>query len=122
MSLKFNGEAAKQAALDDGAERLLAAAVFYQTQLMQRLNKMNPRPWKTPSKPGEYPRKRTGFAQSNILASAKSIKEVIDQGMTVKLGVATNAAYLLILEFYRGRKGFLDLMTEIEPQIKAILQ
>ncbi|MEK7767082.1 MAG: hypothetical protein AAB368_12670, partial [bacterium] len=48
------------------ANDLVRTVVFFHTGLQLVLNKSNPRPYKTPSKPGEPPRKRTGFGQRNV--------------------------------------------------------
>jgi len=121
MSIAWNQELLQQA-FAEGAKRLLRCAVYFQQQHMQRLNKSNPRPYKTPSLPGEYPRKRTGFGQGNIVYGPKTIPEVVAAGLKIHLGMMTNANYMLILEFYRDRQGFLKTMHDLQPQLKAFLE
>jgi hypothetical protein len=148
MTIRWN-DAQLRAAMGEGAERLLQAALFFQQQHMQRLNVANsrgPMPVKfkgrryhgthiedvdvaftamgypNSSRPGEYPRKRSGFAQANVVFGPETPDEIVHQGLTVKLGVRSNAAYLATLEFLRERKGFLDTMKDLQPEIKAILE
>lgn len=148
MTVEIQGQEVIAAAKMEAASRLLDAALYFQAQHMQRLNtsaqperrrvkfrkgdfiispagrKITSRTvtvYTNPSKPGEYPHKRTGFGQANVLYGPQTAEEVA-KDLTVKLGVSAGGSYLEILEFLRDRKGFLDTMREIEPQIKTILE
>ena len=73
-------------------DRLKAAVVTYHTLLLATLNVANPRPYTTPSRPGEPPRKRTGWLQSHTLY------EFDEETHTGRVGVARNALYGIFLE------------------------
>ncbi len=42
--------------------------------------------------------------------------------MKLRAGEMPQGKHILILEFFRDRKGFLDCMRELEPQLKAIIE
>jgi hypothetical protein len=72
-------------------ERLHLAAQVYQQQLQQALGVSNPPPYRTPSAPGEPPRKRTGRLQ-------QAITLVVDQEAgAIHVGLA-GADYGVFLE------------------------
>ncbi|MDE2020526.1 MAG: hypothetical protein KGJ13_09345 [Patescibacteria group bacterium] len=148
MTVEITGHEVIAAAKKEAASRLLDAAIEFQRQHMQRLNtsaeperrqvkfragdfiinskgrKITSRTvtvYTNPSKPGEYPHKRTGFGQSNVLFGPTD-PEDIAKDLTVRMGVSAGGSYLEILEFLRDRKGFLDTMRDIEPQLKTILE
>jgi hypothetical protein len=102
------------------AQKLLAVAAHFVTVHMGFLNVSNPRPYVTPSKPGEYPRKRTGFGQRSVLFQPSSVTGVISEGLKVRVGYLANAKYMLILELYRRRLGLLETLRRTKPQLQAI--
>ena len=65
--MSINVTEAVETVRQEAAKRLLRAALFFQAQHQQRLGVSNPRPHKTPSRPGEYPRKRTGAGQASVV-------------------------------------------------------
>lgn len=73
-------------------EGIVRATEFLNAQILRELNVSNPRPYKTPSRPGEPPRKRTGFGQANVL------REYDREQLRSRTGVARNAMYMLFLE------------------------
>lgn len=75
-----------------GWQGIARAVVYLHTQLLHALNVSNPRPYTTPSRPGEAPRKRTGWLQRNVLY------ELDKDAMTGRVGVTKNAQYGLYLE------------------------
>lgn len=92
--------------------------VFYWTALQNALNVSNPRPYVTPSKPGEPPRKRTGFLARQVLYD-------LDQArMTGRVGVTRNARYGVWLELgtrrMKPRPWLLATLKKILPQLEAI--
>lgn len=149
MPGSFNGDALLQQVKEQAAKRLLRAAVFFQQQQMQRLN-TSAEPFRKrikfkkgdfvlgpgggkrtgyyvtryarPSKPGEYPHKRTGNLQANVVLSASSIAQILADGLSVKSGLRENADYGLVLEFLRDRLGFMQTMKDLQPELKAILE
>lgn len=104
------------------ASRLLRAAIFFQTQQMQRLNRSNPRPYKEPSVAGEYPRKRTGAGQAGVVYAPLTIDGIIAAGLRVRLGQTRNSWYILMLEIFRDRLGYRKTLEDLRPQIAAILR
>lgn len=102
------------------ARRLLAVAVTAQTELKRRLNVSNPRPHKTPSKPGEWPKKRTGWGQGHVFYQPSTLGEVVNT-LSVRLGYGVSAAYMLYLSGQRlKRKGLKDLLREIRPLLAKL--
>lgn len=99
-------------------DNLLRAVSFYHTKLLEEVNVSNPRPYDSPSAPGEPPRKRTGFLQRNILY------EVYKSAQMVRVGVSLNALYGLFLEFgtrfMQPRPWLLATLDKYWQQIKAL--
>lgn len=121
MAVNWNGNGPASRAKEEAASRLQRAAIFFQTQLIRRLSVSNPRPYKTPSKPGEYPRKRTGNAIANVLAAPLDVPGIIAGGFKVRAGVGEPGRYLAILELFKHRLGFVRTMEDLRPLLKAIL-
>lgn len=100
-------------------ENVLRAAVVFQTQVLQALNVSNPRPYKTPSAPGEPPRKRTGFLQANVQL------DVDEANLTARVGILANAKYGAYLEFGTRKmkpRPFLSLVLgKFGQQLAALL-
>lgn len=111
------GEATKR----EAAERLQRATVFFVQQLQRRLSISNPRPYLNSSKPGEYPRKRTGNAIANVRLSATSQQEIIAADYKVRAGVGEPGKYLAILELFKHRLGFIATVEDLRPLLKAML-
>lgn len=114
MPVEFNIDAAVREAQLRMAERLLRAAVFFQTVHKQMLNVPNTgvrmkrkrdtrqiigmsmvtgfrkgstyTVYPNPSKPGEYSRKITGQGQSGVVYGPETADEVIANGLTVMIG------------------------------------
>lgn len=120
MALKWNGDVVKLEIKKASAEGLLRAAVFFQAQHMQRLNISNPRPHTTPSQPGEYPRKRTGFGQANVMYQPASVDEIAAEG-AVRIGYLQPAFYLLVLELALRRHGLLQTLKDLRPQLSMLV-
>ena len=103
-----------------GWEGLAQAVTFFWRKCVEALNVSNPRPHKTPSRPGEPPRKRTGFGQKNVKY------ELDKKGMRGRVGVGANAKYMAFLD--RGTKRCLPrpwLLATLEKfmgQIKSLAQ
>jgi hypothetical protein len=98
------------------AENLLAAAVFFQAQHMQRLNKSFP----PASKVGQYPAKRTGHLQANILYSPESVPEIA-RNLYVTVGYGKTAEYGSTLEFQKKRLGLRQTLKDLQPQLSALV-
>lgn len=72
-----------------------------------------------PSKPGEYPRKRTGFGQASVMLDTHDVNEIA-RTLRVRVGYQANAHYMPILELYRDRKGLIDTLKDLRPQLEAL--
>ena len=120
MGIKFN-QGAVDAAKKEAAQRLQRAAVFFVTNHQSRLGISNPRPHKTPSLPGQYPRKRTGFGIAGIITAPTSAAGIAAEGYRVRIGQIENSSYMLILELYKNRLGFKRTADDLRDRIKIIL-
>ncbi len=135
---EWNGDAVMDEIKRAAAEGLLAAATLYTDQLRLKVSVANPlvigprggRTYPTPSLPGQYPRLRTGKGQKAIAMGANgkvfdgnrapALRDVLDGGMVVKAGYVEGDHHLLALEFAQNRKGLLDLLEEMKPQLAAL--
>lgn len=90
--LTFRGREAEAKLQATAWKNLVRAVVFFHTQLLLALNVSNPRPYRTPSLPGEPPRKRTGWGQRHVLY------ELDEAGRSARVGVSVNAAYMAMLD------------------------
>lgn len=99
----------------------MRAALFFQAQHQQRLSKSNPRPYLTPSAPGEYPRARTGAGRAGVMIDPPSLAAVAAEGR-VRVGYVVNVSYMLTLEVARKRLGLLKTLQELKGQLKAIIE
>jgi hypothetical protein len=99
---------------------LQRAVVFYWQSLQTALNRSNPRPYKTPSKPGEPPRKRTGFLAANVRY------EFNQPTGEARVGVTTNAKYGGFLEIgtrkMAARPWLLATLQKVFPQLQVLLK
>ena len=100
---------------------LQRAVVFYHSQLLLVLNKSNPRPYKTPSAPGEAPRKRVGYLQRNVLF------ELNAKDKSARVGITVQAKYGAFLELgtkrgLKPRPFMLPTLTKLLPQLQALIR
>lgn len=117
----WNGQAAKLALRNASAKGLLKAALFFQAQHQQRLAKSNPRPYVTPSQPGEYPRARTGAGRAGVMVDPPSVEAIAREGR-VRIGYVQNVFYMLVLELGHNRLGLLQTLKDLKGQLKAIIE
>lgn len=75
-----------------GWESIQRATVYLWTKVVEALNVSNPRPYTSPSAPGEPPRKRTGWLQRNVLYE---LDEAQKRG---RVGIGRMALYGVYLE------------------------
>jgi hypothetical protein len=123
----------------EAANRLLRAAVYFQTQHQQRLGVPNTGTarkrtrdtvagkkgsqytvYLNPSRPAEYPHKVTGAGQANVTYGPETQDEVAKE-LKVRIGLKPLGGHLAILEFKRDRLGFLKSAAELQDQVKALL-
>jgi hypothetical protein len=85
-----------------------------------------------PSKQGEYPKLRTGAGQKSITIGCNgrvfdvkrgpAISEVLAAPeLAVQVGYEMPNQHLLALEFAQHRKGLIDLLDEMQPQLSAMV-
>jgi hypothetical protein len=122
MTTRWRGSDAMQEIRKKAAQRLLAMAAQFVTAHMDFLNVSNPRPHVTPSQPGEYPRKRTGFGQRSVSFQPTSVAGVISAGLKIRVGYLANAEYMLILELRRRRLGLLETLRRTKSRLQVIAQ
>lgn len=101
-------------------ERIARAVVFLWNTIQQTLNKSNPPPYLHSSKPGEPPRKRSGFGAANVIC------ELDEKDLAGQVGLLKNAMYMVYLEFgtrrLAPRPWFLATIKKVFPQLQAILE
>lgn len=119
VNTHWNGDEAYKFVVGSGWERLARAVVFFWNAVQGELNVVNPRPYKTPSRAGEPPRKRTGFLAANV-------KYELDQGeMKGRVGIGQNALYGLYLElgtrFMGPRPWLLATLNKTMGQLRSIV-
>jgi len=109
------------------ARKLARAAIYLMNQHQQRLNKPAPAirnhrgrvQYTGASAPGEYPRKRTGFLQANVMFAPTSIAEIVKAGM-IRVGLMANAFYGAVLEVRYHRLGLRRTLADLLPQLRAL--
>jgi len=99
---------------------LAAAATTLVAEHQRRINIANPRPYKTPSRRGEYPKKRTGFGQANVMYQPTSPGEIGKQQF-VDVGYAANAFYMQWLHDEHNRKGIEETAKDMNAQLQAVV-
>ncbi len=97
-------------------EGILRATVYFWQQCQQTLNVSNPHPYKTPSLPGEPPRKRTGFGQSSVTY------ETDKASLTTRVGILSVAKYMATLELFRNRPWLLATLKKTLPMLQAMVR
>lgn len=138
MSLDWHGDAIMQATKEAAAEGLLAAAVFFENTLRQKVSVPSPfytvkrtrdtragkkgtsyRVYYDPSRPGEYPKLRTGLGRNALTHQPETRAEVVANGY-VRVGYVYGDHHLLMLEMEQDRKGLIDLLDELRPQLSEL--
>jgi hypothetical protein len=112
----FNNRAAEKFTGEVPGKILMAMAATLQTRIMEKVNVANPRPYLTPSVDGEYLRKRTGWLQAHIVYWPTTADAVGKAGY-VRIGYGKSAFYGAIWEVRKRRKGLLDALDEVRPQL-----
>ncbi len=117
-TLNWHGNEAIAHVRAAGWERLQRCVVFFWQAATLTLNVSNPRPYLTPSKPGEPPRKRTGWLQRNVLY------ELDEPSLSGRVGITRNAKYGLWLEigtrWMHARPWLLATLKKVEKQLNSI--
>src|SRR5438105_2174714 len=95
--LQWNGDAAMERIARQSAQNLLAAAIFFENTLRQRVGIANPPPYENSSKEDEYPKLRTGAGQKALTHRPVTVEDVMKYGF-VNVGYVEGDHHLLILE------------------------
>ena len=120
MTVEWHGEEMEADLKRRIGQALARCAVLFQTWHKQQLNKSNPAPYADSSKPGEYPRARTGFGRDATTYDPQSPAQMAEQGF-VLMGYLVNAWYMGYLETMKGRLGLKKTLEDLQPKLKAIL-
>lgn len=125
MGLKWNGEAVKHELRAASWAGVVRATIYTHTKLVEETGVSAKVGTGTTaadyqaSKPGEPPRKRTGWMQRHIMFE---LDEANGRG---RLGIAKNAIYGIFLELgtkrVKARPWLLATVTKYRAQIKALL-
>lgn len=101
-------------------ERVARAVVFFWRSCQQALSISNPRPYRTPSRPGEPPRLRTGHGRSQV---QYTIDREAGEG---RVGVGQAGRYMAYLELgtsrVQARPWLLATLRKVESRLKAIAE
>lgn len=103
------------------ADRLLRMGVLLQTTQKTRMSVPNPAPHKNPSKPGQYPKLRTGFARGATTLQP-SAPEDVKRTLTIRVGFLSNAFYAAVLELLRGRLGLRRTLDDLRGRLQVIAE
>lgn len=95
---------------------LIAAAITLQSAYKQKVSQSYP----PASKPGQYPRWRTGTGREATGYEPEAPDEAGRAG-AVRIGWSKSGDHMGILEYFRGRKGLRDVGRELRGQLQAIL-
>lgn len=102
------------------ARRLAATAIFFVTQHQFRVGIPNPYPHHWSSKPGQYPRKRTGTGQKSVTFQPTDIRQ-LEKELKVTIGYAAIAPYMAELEIVRRRLGLRKTFMDLLPHLQALV-
>ena len=113
------------------AEKLLRAAVLVEQTHKQRVGESAFAGGKLEaSKPGEYPKKRTGQGQANTIHGPADVQGIIDEGLIVRIGARRSSIvgkslklpHLIFLEKERNRLGFKKTASDMKAPVKILLE
>lgn len=120
MTTQWHGAAVFRLIEEAAAKGLLAAALTLETELRRRVSVPNPPPYHNSSKPGEYPRLRTGAGQKSIAHEPATLAEVMKEGI-VRVGYRAGAGdHMQILEERRQRLGVEKTLQDLRARLARI--
>ncbi len=117
--LTWNGDDAFKRIREEAWQRILRAAIHFWKELKAVLNVLNPPPHTNSSRPGEPPRKRTGWLQRHVLY------EPDKPNLVVTVGLGKNAIYGLWLELgtrrLAPRPWFMATLRKLLPTLQSFV-
>lgn len=116
--LKWHGERAKKGIRTLAAERLLRALKKLQKLAQQEFGTHYP----PASKPGQFPRRRTGNLVRSIQIVPDTVGEIVRRQLTCGLGYGPRAPYGKILEEFRKRLGLAAVVRKHRAILVAALK
>ena len=118
--LDWKGDTATAELRKAAWERVRRAVVFFWQTVQTSLNVSNPRPYKSPSQPGEPPRKRTGWLAGHVLY------ELDEKTLSGRVGLGKNALYGVYLEagtrVMAARPWLIATLNKVKAQLEALLK
>ena len=115
--IQWNGEACKVQIAAESWKGIQKCVVTFWTMLQTTLNVANPKPYTTPSAPGEPPRKRTGWLQAHVLY------ELDEATLSGRVGVGKAAIYGLWLELGTAKMAARKwLLVTLERNLERLRQ
>lgn len=118
MALEFYGRENLELIETEAARSILRAATFFADAHKGLLSVGNPRPYKTPSVPGQYPKVRTGALKKGTQYFPRQLAQVKREGR-VRVGYLQSVFYGLVLELKLRRLGLLETLRRTRQQIAA---
>jgi hypothetical protein len=115
MPLQFNGDVVFQQIQLAAAKGMLEAALLFVEEYRKRVSVPNPAPYKNSSRPGEYPRLRTGEGRRQLVLDPPTVAGAKSKGFVwVRF---TGDAHLYLLEYYAERLGLERTMLDMKSQM-----
>ena len=105
---------------DELARRLIKAAELFAVEHSRRLGTPNPKPFLDSSKPGEYPRMRTGRGMRSLTVQPESPNQIA-RDLSVRVVIDDNAFYLGVLSEKMKRLGLLDTADAMKNAVAKII-
>lgn len=102
------------------ARKLVAAAVMLVSEHKKRLSVGNPAPHDSPSRPGEYPRARTGFGRAQVDFEPKA-PAAVATSLEVVVGLREPGWYLEHLAAERDRLGLTQTAADLRARLEALI-
>ncbi len=111
-----NTQAAKDEAELLAGQLLVAAAIAMQSHFKRSVSKSYP----PASKPGEYPRWRTGTGREATGYEPEDPKDA-GKAQAIRVGWSKAGDHMGILELFRGRRGLRSTAEELAGQIGELM-
>ena len=117
--LEWNGRIAFTRIKRNAARGILRAAEFFVEEFKKRVSIPNPFPYLHSSKPGEYPKLRTGAGRAQLRLYPSTVAAVEGTGFLRVYYVGDQ--HLLTLEQRWDRLGLEIALDDLRPQIAQII-